>query len=173
MSTHLQLATHLLINLIYCCFSDNPSHDRASDLLLKNPGAKDTRSTPLNNIRMKPPNPAIKKIHRDNTYASAERCGGGTKEAEKAVYHNPGCVLDPEKPVYQSLVKKDVRAQFNSNPNVPVYQSLNPDGMMYQPLQKNTVQKVSSNRSFMSNVRLSMQTSVASVILFLFPLTFV
>ena len=166
------VTAYLLIDLTIIIFSGNTSHDRAQNLLLKNPGAKDARSTPLNNKRMKPLNTASRKIHRENTYASAERCTRGTKDAEKPVYDNPGCALDGDKPVYQSLVKEDARAQFNSNPNAEVYQSLNPDGMMYQPLQKNTVHKVGSNR-FLFNVHLSMQTFVASFILFLLPLVVV
>ena len=112
-------------------FSGNPSED----LLLKNPGAKD-KTMPLNNIRMKTLNTTSRNIRRENTY-------DGRHYAEKPVYHNPGAKLqEEEKPTYQSLVKDDVHARCNSEANVAVYQSLNPDGLMYQPLRKNAAHKV-------------------------------
>ena len=52
------------------------------------------------------------------------------------MYHNPGCVLDGDKPAYQSLMKEDASTRFNSESNLGMYQSLDQDGLMYQPLQK-------------------------------------
>ena len=58
------------------------------------------------------------------------------------MYHNPGCVLDGDKPAYQSLMKEDASARFNSESNLGMYQSLDQDRLMYQPLQKNNTHKV-------------------------------
>ena len=55
--------------------------------------------------------------------------------------HNHG-KPDQDKPVYQSLVEADVEASCTSDPNLNTYQSLNPDGLIYQPLIKSVVQEV-------------------------------
>ena len=44
-----------------------------------------------------------------------------------------------EKSIYQSLVTEEARARFKPEVNVATYQSLNPDGLMYQPLMLNKV----------------------------------
>ena len=92
---------------------------------------------------MKPINSTNRKIHRENTYDGTEQCSRGKlQDGGKLVYHNPGCVLDGEKPAYESLIENNSRARFNSQSNVGMYQSLDPDGLMYQPLQKNISPKV-------------------------------
>jgi len=50
-------------------------------------------------------------------------------------------VLDGDKPAYQSLMKEDASTRFNSESNLGMYQSLDQDGLMYQPLQKNSAHK--------------------------------
>jgi len=65
----------------------NPSNDNTEDLLLKNPGARDGQSIPLNNIRLKLLNMASRKIHRENTYGSTERYGRDKVDGGKPMYH--------------------------------------------------------------------------------------
>ena len=109
-----------------------------------NPGAKDGQSTPLNNIRMKPINSAGRKIHRENSHdGTVQSSRGKLQDGEKLVYHNPGCLMDGEKPAYESLTKENAaRIRFNSQSNVGMYQSLDPHSLMYQPLQKKVRPKV-------------------------------
>ena len=80
---------------------------------------------------MKPLNTASRTIHRENTYDSTERYARDKVDGGKPMYHNPGCVLDGEKPAYQSLMKEDVSARYNSESNLGIYQSLDQDGLMY------------------------------------------
>lgn len=95
---------------------------------------------------MKPLNTSNGRIQTEITYDNREQFTRGSRPyGEKPIYDNP-----EEKPVYQSLIKDDARS-FDSDPKAAVYQSLNPDGMMYQPLQKNTAQQV-SRRMSRSNV---------------------
>ncbi|XP_073228601.1 uncharacterized protein [Porites lutea] len=117
------------------------SYDNDGEVLIKkNPGAKD--SPPLNNIKMKPLNTPNRRIQRENTYDNRDQFTRGNRpDGEKPIYDNPEGTVNEEKPIYQSLIKDDARARFNSDLKAAVYQSLNPDGMMYQPLQKNTVQQ--------------------------------
>ena len=134
-------------------YSGDTSYDNDGEVLIKkNPGAKD--SSPLNNIKMKPLNTSNRRIQREHTYDNRDQFTRGNRpDGEKPIYDNPEGTINEEKPVYQSLIEDDARARFNSDPKAPVYQSLNPDGMMYQPLQKNTVQQV-RRRMSRSNVNL-------------------
>lgn len=92
---------------------------------------------------MKPLNTPNRRIQRENTYDNRDQFTRGNRpDGEKPIYDNPEGTVNEEKPIYQSLIKDDARARFNSDLKAAVYQSLNPDGMMYQPLQKNTVQQV-------------------------------
>lgn len=103
---------------------------------------------------MKPINTSNRRIQREHTYDNREQFTRGSRpDGEKPIYDNAEGTINEEKPVYQSLIKDDARARFNSDPKAAVYQSLNPDGMMYQPLQKNTVQQV-RRRMSRSNVNL-------------------
>ena len=131
-----------LVSFVASDVLGNPSNDNTEDLLLKNLGARDGQSIPLNNIRLKPLNMASRKIHRENTYDSTERYGRDKVDGGKLMYHNPGCVLDGDKPAYQSLMKEDASTRFNSESNLGMSQSLDQDGLMYQPLQKNSAHKV-------------------------------
>ena len=100
---------------------------------------------------MKPLNSSNRRIQTEITYDNREQFTRGSRlDGEKPIYDNPEGTINEKKPVYQSLIKDDARS-FNSDPKAAVYQSLNPDGMMYQPLQKNTVQQV-SRRMSRSNV---------------------
>ena len=139
-------------------YSGDTSYDNDGEVLIKkNPGAKD--SPPLNNIKMKPLNTSNRRIQREDTYDNRDQFTRGNRpDGEKPIYDNPEGTINEEKPVYQSLIKDDARARFNSDPKAAVYQSLNPDGMMYQPLQKNTVQQVRrcmsrSNVNLFSHIR--------------------
>lgn len=141
--------TYFISVIIY---SGDTSYDNDGEVLIKkNPGAED--SPPLNNIKMKPLNTSNRRIQREHSYDNKEQFSRGSKPGEKPIYDNPEGTINEEKPVYQSLIKDDARARFNSDPKAAVYQSLNPDGMMYQPLQKNTVQQV-RRRMSRSNVNL-------------------
>lgn len=107
----------------------NPSYETCDNLLLTNPGAKDTHNIPLNNVQKKPLNTAKRIPHvKENTYDCAD------------VRSNQRGKPNEEKSVYQSLVNVEGRAHYRPEVN-STYQSLNPDGVMYQPLLKNVVQK--------------------------------
>ena len=127
-------------------YSGDTSYDNDGEVLIKkNPGVKD--SPPLNNT-------SNGRIQREHTYDNRDQFTRGSgPDGEKPIYDNAEGTINEEKPVYQSLIKDDARARFNSDPKAAVYQSLNPDGMMYQPLQKNTVQQV-RRRMSRSNVNL-------------------
>ena len=113
-----------------CLFAGNPSYETCDNLLLTNPGAKDNHNIPLNKVQKKPLNTAKRIPHvKENTYDCAD------------VRANPRGKPYEEKSVYQSLVNVEGRAHYRPEVN-STYQSLNPDGMMYQPLVKNMVRKV-------------------------------
>jgi len=76
-----------LVSFVASDVLGNPSNDNTEDLLLKNPGARDGQSIPLNNIRLKLLNMASRKIHRENTYGSTERYGRDKVDGGKPMYH--------------------------------------------------------------------------------------
>lgn len=99
-------------------------------MLLTNPGAKDNQTIQLNNVQRKLLNTAKRIPHtKENTYDSAD------------VRSNQRGKPNEVKSVYQSLVNEEARAHNRPELNA-TYQSLNPDGVVYQPLLKNTVHKV-------------------------------
>lgn len=107
----------------------NPSYETCENLLLTNPGAKENHNIPLNNVQKKPLNTAKRIPHaKENTYDCAD------------VRSNQRGKPNEEKSVYQSLVNVEASAHYRPEVN-STYQSLNPDGVMYQPLLKNRVQK--------------------------------
>ena len=85
---------------------------------------------PLNNVQRKPLNTAKRIPHaKEDTYDCAD------------VRSSQRVKPDEEKSVYQSLVNEGARAHYRPEANA-TYQSLNPDGLIYQPLLKNMVHKV-------------------------------
>ena len=100
-------------------------------MLLTNPGAKDNQTIQLNNVQKRKPLNTAKKIphSKENTYDCAD------------VRSNQRRKPNEEKSVYQSLVNEEARAHYRPEVNA-TYQSLNPDGVIYQPLLKNTLHKV-------------------------------
>ncbi|RMX45450.1 hypothetical protein pdam_00016069 [Pocillopora damicornis] len=109
----------------------NPSYENCEDLLINNPGAKNSQQILLNNATKKSLNTSSRNIipTKENSYDCAH-----------VRSHNNG-KPDQDKPVYQSLVEADVEASCTSDPNLNTYQSLNPDGLIYQPLIKSVVQE--------------------------------
>lgn len=109
----------------------NPSYENCEDLLINNPGAKNSQQILLNNATKKSLNTSSRNIipTKENSYDCAH-----------VRSHNNG-KPDQDKPVYQSLVEADVEANCTSDPNLNTYQSLNPDGLIYQPLIKSVVQE--------------------------------
>ena len=111
-------------------FAGNPSYETCDNLLLTNPGAKDHRNIPLNKVKKKTLNTAKRIPHvKENTYDCADI---RSNQREKP---------NEEKSVYQSLVDEEARGHYRPEVN-STYQSLNPDGVIYQPLLRNMVQKV-------------------------------
>jgi len=107
----------------------NPSYETCDDLLLTNSGAKDNHNISLNNVQKKPLNTAKKIPHaKEYPYDCAH---ARSNQREKP---------DEEKSVYQSLVNEESRAHYKPDVNA-TYQSLNPDGLIYQPLLKNMAHK--------------------------------
>lgn len=110
----------------------NPSYGNFEDLLIKNNGAKDSQKIPLNNATKKSLNTSTRNVPpaKENFYDSAH------------VRPHYSGKPNQDTPAYQSLVEANVgAASYTSDPTLNTYQSLNPDGLIYQPLIRNGVHK--------------------------------
>ncbi|XP_068714863.1 uncharacterized protein [Montipora foliosa] len=97
-------------------------------------------STAMNNLQMKPMRTTNTKgnIYKEHTSAISKKLTRDSQsDGETAFYHNPSCLLDVEE--FNTAQRSDGHSNFHSVQGV--YESLKPENMIYQPLQKSVPSK--------------------------------
>ena len=99
----------------------------------------------MNNLQMKPMRTTNTIGNKEHTSAISKKLTRDSQsDGETAFYHNPSCLLDVEE--FDTAQRSDGHSKFRSVEGV--YESLKPENMIYQPLQKSVPSKVNGSFNF-------------------------